>query len=230
MSILPGEVPAVNNLPKLAQIDSDGLGVFKKLHRVMSEIKSIGKDQKNLSQGFKFRGIDQFVNALHPLLIKNKLIMIPQVVNRQESIIESIKADGKVSKQKSVQLIMAYVFIDVEDGSTYTATIPAEGLDAGDKATNKALSAGLKYTLIQTFMVPTEDMAEADLESPVLSGDEVKTIGTARSEPAKSSQPEDIPVSKEGEKAPAQSEQAKRRFTRTPARPIVAAKVEDDDI
>src|SRR5690606_11320769 len=44
--------------------------------------------------------------------------------------------------------------------------IPAEGLDSGDKATNKALSAALKYALIQTFSIPTEDMAEGDAESP----------------------------------------------------------------
>ena len=31
---------------------------------------------------------------------------------------------------------------------------------------NKALSAALKYALIQTFSIPTEDMAEADLDSP----------------------------------------------------------------
>ena len=61
---------------------------------------------------------------------------------------------------------MEYDFF-AEDGSKVTVgPIPAEGLDSGDKATNKALSAALKYALIQTFSVPTEDMAEADLESP----------------------------------------------------------------
>jgi hypothetical protein len=61
---------------------------------------------------------------------------------------------------------MEYDFF-AEDGSKVTiGPIPAEGLDSGDKATNKALSAALKYALIQTFSVPTEDMAEADLESP----------------------------------------------------------------
>jgi hypothetical protein len=61
---------------------------------------------------------------------------------------------------------MEYDFF-AEDGSKVTVgPIPAEGLDSGDKATNKALSAALKYALIQTFSVPTEDMAEADLETP----------------------------------------------------------------
>jgi hypothetical protein len=100
---------------------------------------------------------------------------------------------------------MKYHFY-AEDGSTVSVgPVPAEGLDSGDKATNKALSAALKYALIQTFSIPTEDMAEADLDSP--------EIGTAKSKPEpvkaeiKAVAPTDVPVKETA--APAKMEKPK---------------------
>lgn len=132
----------------------------------MKEIGHVGKDQKNAAQGFKFRGIDQFVNALYPALVRHGVFMAPRCVKEEHEIKEVQRSSGKMGVDKHVTLLMEYDFY-AEDGSKVTVgPIPAEGLDSGDKATNKALSAGLKYALIQTFCVPTEDMAEGDLESP----------------------------------------------------------------
>lgn len=132
----------------------------------MRDIGSVGKDQKNQAQGFKFRGIDQFVNSLYPALTKHGVFMAPRCVSEQHELKEVTRGSGKAGVDKHVTILMEYDFF-AEDGSKVTVgPIPAEGLDSGDKATNKALSAALKYALIQTFSVPTEDMAEADLESP----------------------------------------------------------------
>lgn len=142
--------------------------IFKKMSDVMKEIGFVGKDQKNQAQGFKFRGIDQFVNALYPALCKHGVFMTPRCVKEEHELKEVMRSSGKAGVDKHVTLMMEYDFF-AEDGSKVTVgPVPAEGLDSGDKATNKALSAGLKYALIQTFSVPTEDMAEADLETPVI--------------------------------------------------------------
>jgi hypothetical protein len=142
--------------------------IFKKMSLVMADIGSIGKDQKNLAQGFKFRGIDQFVNGLYPALVKHGVFIAPRCVSERSEVKEVTRSSGKVAVDKYVTILMEYDFF-AEDGSKVTiGPIPAEGLDSGDKATNKALSAALKYALIQTFSVPTEDMAEADLDSPSL--------------------------------------------------------------
>jgi hypothetical protein len=136
------------------------------MSEVMRDIGSVGKDQKNQAQGFKFRGIDQFVNSLYPALTKHGVFMAPRCVSEQHELKEVTRGSGKAGVDKHVTILMEYDFF-AEDGSKVTVgPIPAEGLDSGDKATNKALSAALKYALIQTFAIPTEDMAEADLESP----------------------------------------------------------------
>ena len=133
---------------------------------VMKEIGFVSKDQNNQAQGFKFRGIDQFVNALYPALCKHGVFMAPRCVKESSELKDVTRSSGKSGIDKHVQLMMEYDFF-AEDGSKVTVgPVPAEGLDSGDKATNKALSAALKYALIQTFSVPTEDMAEGDLETP----------------------------------------------------------------
>jgi hypothetical protein len=140
--------------------------IYKKMTEIMKDIGPVSKDQKNTAQGFKFRGIDQFVNSLHPALVKHGVFMAPRLVKEEHEIREVVRGSGKTGADKHVSIQMEYDFF-AEDGSKVTiGPIPAEGLDSGDKATNKALSAALKYALIQTFSIPTEDMAEADLESP----------------------------------------------------------------
>lgn len=142
--------------------------IYKKMSEVMSSIGSVTKDQKNVAQGFKFRGIDQFVNALYPALTKSGVFMTPRVVSATHSEREVTRSNGKAGVDKTVNLMVEYDFY-AEDGSKVTVgPIAAEGLDSGDKATNKALSAALKYALIQTFSVPTEDMVDADSDSPAL--------------------------------------------------------------
>lgn len=140
--------------------------IYKKMSEVMKDIGAISKDSKNTAQGFKFRSIDSFVNALYPALTKHGVFMAPRCVREEHEVKEVVRSSGKTGVDKYVTIMMEYDFF-AEDGSKVTVgPVPAEGLDSGDKATNKALSAALKYALIQTFSVPTEDMEEADKTSP----------------------------------------------------------------
>jgi len=142
--------------------------IYKKMTEVMKEIGPVTKAQTNNAQGFKFRGIDQFVNALHPALVKHGVFMTPECVSEVHEVREVVRSNGKAGVDKYIYLQMKYHFY-ADDGSKVTVgPVPAEGLDSGDKATNKALSAALKYALIQTFCVPTEDMVEPDADSPTM--------------------------------------------------------------
>lgn len=156
--------------------------IYKKMSSVMADIKSVGKDQTNIQQGFKFRGIDQFVNALYPALVKHGVFISPRCVKEEHQLKDVTRSNGKTGVDKHVSLLMEYDFF-AEDGSKVTiGPIASEGLDSGDKATNKALSAALKYALIQTFSIPTEDMAEGDLDTPEIST-LVKTVTTSSPRP-----------------------------------------------
>ena len=142
--------------------------IHKQMNLVMQEIGAVSKNQQNQAQGFKFRGIDQFINTLYPALCKHGVFMAPECTDAKQEIREVVRSNGKPGVDKHVTIMMKYTFYATDGSSVTVGPIPAEGVDSGDKATNKSLSAALKYALIQTFSIPTEDMVDGDSESPEL--------------------------------------------------------------
>lgn len=155
---------------------TQGNSIFGKMLAIKRDLGYIGKDQKNSGQGWMFRGIDDMLNTFKPLLDKHGVGISTMV--RQNS--EEYKLNEKTGKyNKNTRLVMEYIFF-AEDGSTIVYQMPSEGVDPGDKGTNKALSAALKYVFIQGFTVPTKDMEEADRENLTNDSGSVSSKSTAK--------------------------------------------------
>ncbi len=133
--------------------------IYKAISNVMSEIGAVGKNQKNQQQGFMFRGIDAVMNAINPALIKNKVFVVPEIM---EQIREERQTKAGTNLIYSVCKVK-YTFF-AEDGSNIQAVVIGEGMDSGDKATNKAMSIAFKYACFQVFCIPTEEMKDPDEE------------------------------------------------------------------
>lgn len=121
-------------------------------------VDGIGKDRKNVQQGYSFRGIDDVYNALAPLLAKHGLCVLPRILTRQCE--ERTTAKGGVLFYVTVEA--EFDFVSAEDGSTHVVRTFGEAMDSGDKATNKAMSAAYKYAAFQAFAIPTEGDNDAD--------------------------------------------------------------------
>ena len=134
--------------------------IYQKIADIMKEIGAIGKTQKNKTQGFMYRGIDDVYSALQPLLAKHEVFTIPQVLE-EHSEERQTKAGGTLIYRI---LRIQYTFFTV-DGSSVSCIVIGEGMDSGDKAANKAMAIGHKYALLQTFCIPTEDVKDPDAES-----------------------------------------------------------------
>ena len=132
-------------------------GIYQAMAEILAEIPSIGKDNKNKEQGFKYRGIDDVYNGLHPLLAKHKVFMAPTVLSRASEE-RATKNGGAL---QCVTLSVEYRFFHA-DGSSISCTVMGEGRDTSDKATTKAMAAAHKYALLQTFCIPTEDIGQDD--------------------------------------------------------------------
>ena len=52
------------------------------------------------------------------------------------------------------------------DGSYVDTVNVGEAMDSGDKGMNKAMSIALKYSLLQMFLIPTEEPKDPDKETP----------------------------------------------------------------
>lgn len=135
--------------------------IYKALAGVIADVGSVAKDKVNRQQGFKFRSIDDVYNALHPALAKNKVVIIPRVLERKCEVVGKTKNGTDM-----IKVICKVKFgLYAEDGSNEEAIIYGEGIDTGDKATNKAMAIAYKYACFQVFCIPTEDMVDPDAES-----------------------------------------------------------------
>lgn len=136
--------------------------IYAAICGVMEDVGVVGKGGYNKTQGFKYRGIDAVMNALNPAMIKHKIFCTPEVLEQSRE--ERTTAKG-TSLIYSV-CRMRYRFFTT-DGSHVDAIVVGEGMDSGDKATNKAMSVAFKYACFQTFCIPTESlMDDPDSGSP----------------------------------------------------------------
>lgn len=158
--------------------------IYEALFNVFKEIKPIGKDQKGY--GYNFRGIDDVLNALHPLFKKYGIITRRDnvVVTRQSRV----NAKGK--EQTEVTLKADYYFTSLEDGSEIKTMGMGEGIDSsgGDKATSMATSNSYKYVIFELFNIATEEQQDSDqvtakeakkFEKPAAKNPEATKLGTS---------------------------------------------------
>ena len=142
------------------------MNIFETIAAVMADVGAVGKTSKNQTQGFMFRGIDAVMNAINPALIKNKCFVVPEILDQTREERQSSRGGTLIYSICRIK----YTFY-AEDGSSVYAVVIGEGMDSGDKATNKAMSIAFKYACFQVFCIPTEEMRDAD---PDLECHEVK--------------------------------------------------------
>lgn len=136
--------------------------IYAAICGVMEDIRAVGKDAINKTQGFKYRSIDAVMNALNPAMIKHKIFCAPEVIEQ----IREERTTGRGSTLIYSVCKTRYRFFTT-DGSYIDAVVVGEGMDSGDKATNKAMSAAFKYACFQTFCIPTENLIDdPDTDTP----------------------------------------------------------------
>lgn len=143
--------------------------IFSAISKVMHDVGSIAKGRKNTMQNYSFRGIEDMYNSIQPALIKHGVFCCPQVVKVDSQEFRKSK-DGKEQVSFRVLLTVCHKFF-ASDGSCIDVITVGEGIDTSDKASNKAMSAAMKYAFIQLLSIPTEDIEDSDRSSPGV-GDE----------------------------------------------------------
>lgn len=119
---------------------------------VMTDVQGVAKKDKNLSQGFNFRGIDAVVNAVGPEFRKHGGFLMPRVISKTASILPT-KSGGSMN---AVSLEVEFSIYG-DEGEPVTGTVFSEANDSGDKATAKAMSVALRTFLLQALLLPTDE-------------------------------------------------------------------------
>jgi len=133
--------------------------IHELIGKAMGEIGAIGKDSKNVQQGFMYRGIDAVYNALNPVMAKYGLFICPEVQDMRREERTNVKGTVLIYTALTIKYT-----IYAPDGSNITLTVVGEGMDTGDKSINKAMSIAMKYAMFQLFFIPTEELKDPDAE------------------------------------------------------------------
>lgn len=119
---------------------------------VMGDVTALGKNQKNNQQGFKFRGIDDVMNLVGPVLRQHGVSIIPTV--------EKVKSRDFTTKSGTlmheVHVTVCYTIYG-PGGDDIVGSASGESADAGDKATPKAMSVAYRTFLLQALCLPTDE-------------------------------------------------------------------------
>lgn len=134
--------------------------VYVAIDAVANHFSQVGipKDRKNPQQGWNFRGIDDVLNALSPLLAKHHLVILPRIKNQ--------KCEERVTKggvaMFHTTLDVEYDFISALDGSKHTVDSCGEIMNSSDKGIAGAMSIAYKLAVIQAFSIPIVGRPEPD--------------------------------------------------------------------
>lgn len=159
------------------------MNIYQRIVQCMKDCGAIGKNKFNKDQNYRFRGIDDVMNALSPAMSKNGIFVVPNVLDITRE--ERVSAKGKTLIYTTATV--EYTFFS-EEGDSVKCVVVGEGMDSGDKSVNKALSAAFKYACFQTFCIPTEEMHDSEEDSP-----EVAPRRSAAKRTEKAAQPAPAP-------------------------------------
>ncbi len=123
------------------------------LNDVMNDVGAVAKKERNTHQNFQFRGIDAVINAVSPAFRHHGIVVVPRVVSHDY---RQVEIGQKRTLSGHVTLVVEYTFTNL-DGDSISATVAAESMDSGDKATAKAMSVAYRTALLQVLCLPTDE-------------------------------------------------------------------------
>jgi hypothetical protein len=134
--------------------------IYAAMSAVMLDVDPIAKDRKNAAQGYQFRGIDDVYQALQSILGKHGVFTTSEILSERTEERKTSKGSDLIYRVLHIR----WRFY-ASDGSFVTTETIGEGMDSGDKASNKAMSVAHKYALLQAFCIPTDDPKDPENDS-----------------------------------------------------------------
>ncbi len=134
--------------------------IHEQIPKIMADVGHISKDKKNAAQGYSFRGIDDVYEAAQLVMAKHGVFPVPEVL--EERTEERVTPKGSLLIYRVLK--MRYTLY-ADDGSSISAIVIGEGMDSGDKASNKAMSVAEKYAFLQILMIPTREAKDPEEDS-----------------------------------------------------------------
>ncbi len=125
--------------------------IHQRVLGVMDDLHYVKKEDKKVNGQYTFASHDGVTAALHPFLVKHRIVVIPTVVEHT--------IDGN---RTVVNVEVNFVNADVPEDKITINSI-GYGIDNQDKGIGKAVSYATKYAFLKMFVLETGDDPEQDL-------------------------------------------------------------------
>lgn len=124
-----------------------------KINKAYTIIDGVAKRGVNKSQGYKFQQSDDVIVEVRKALVEVGIVIVTQV----NEVTERVYQTNKGGEMVNVKVKLGFTIMDPESGEFMYMPWVAEASDTGDKAVNKAITAGCKYFLIKMFWIPIDE-------------------------------------------------------------------------
>jgi hypothetical protein len=128
--------------------------IYVAIPRIIGDLPGIGKDS-TMTEGprYDYRGIDDIMPHVKQLFARHGVHIAPiyELVSDTEVVV------GR-NNSKMTRVVLKGMFrFTANDGSSIVCQTYGEARDSGDKAFNKAMTAALKYAIIQVLAIADGD-------------------------------------------------------------------------
>ncbi len=130
------------------------MSIYKKLHAVMCETKSLERDKEVGYGRNAYKAISEatVLNEIKPLFKKHGLIIFPIEVQANDRVDNFLTKDGEASRLMT-QVLPKWKIVDIDTGEFEIIASIGNGVDTQDKGSGKAMTYSLKVALQKTFMM-----------------------------------------------------------------------------
>lgn len=133
-------------------------GLFKKLAAIMAKIDRVPKNGFNSFHKYKFVQEADLSEYVRQFFVEEGLVL---VMGAKAQNLTPIGDKGDMLTTLEMEITIA----DTETGESITVPWQGQGADKGDKGLYKAMTGGVKFWLLKTFLVPSGEDPEGDEET-----------------------------------------------------------------
>ena len=139
----------------------DKLNIYQRMSAITSELQTVAKNltvSTGKTSSYKAVSERDILDAVKPLEVKHGVYSYP--IHRE--VIESnmLETEGQYGTKTTFmsRIKTVYRFVNVDEPTEYIETVTfAEGIDAQDKGSGKAMTYGDKYALMKAYKISTGD-------------------------------------------------------------------------
>lgn len=142
-----------------------------KIAAVFKDLGAVSKTGVNQQQGFTYRSMEETTNALHPLMARHGVFIVPFEVRYERET----RTTARGTLQTFTIVTVKYrIYCSESDDSIEMESI-GEAADSGDKSVGKAMTYAYKVLLQLLFTLCSSEREDPDAYSPEESEDVINS-------------------------------------------------------